>query len=471
MCSRYFCQWPDVLPERAVVEDRRLDLGVTPGAAHLATEPDERVVHRGAGRVPERRSRRGLREAEQPELRAEPAVVVGASALERLEMGPQVLARVKRGSIHAREHLAAGVPAPVGARDRLQRERLDPPGARRVRAPAQIGERAVGVQRHRPQRMLGIGGALQVLDQLDLVRLTLGPEALERLLGRDVLAHERLVGIDVLVHLRFDPLEVRVIDDDPLGELEVVVEAVVDRGPDRDLDARVQLEHGGREHMCGVMADQRERLLARPLGQDLERRHAVGRRRGQRPGEIAQLAVHLDRERSARQSGADRGGGVGAGGAVGQAQQRAVGKRVVHLGRDASGRSRSGVATFDGLPGTISSAGRAPPRQGGGRWFEPSIVHPITGAGQAPRISSRPRTTSWRRSRRRARTADRPRRACSTGAGSRTRARYTRRRTSFACSCDGPSSIRSVAPLATGPPPISPTPLQPAPAGPVTLRL
>jgi hypothetical protein len=24
---------------------------------------------------------------------------------------------------------------------------------------------------------------------------------------------------------------------------------------------------------------------------------------------------------------------------------------------------------------TISSAGRAPPRQGGGRWFEPSIVH------------------------------------------------------------------------------------------------
>ena len=46
----------------------------------------------------------------------------------------------------------------------------------------------------------------EILDQLDLVVLALGPEAVERVGDRDVLAHELLVGLDVLAHLRLDPL-------------------------------------------------------------------------------------------------------------------------------------------------------------------------------------------------------------------------------------------------------------------------
>ena len=52
--------------------------------------------------------------------------------------------------------------------------------------------------------------------------------------------------------------------------------------------------------------------------------------RDERPREVAQLAVLAHGERGAREAGADRGGGVGAGGAVGKLELGAVGKRDVH---------------------------------------------------------------------------------------------------------------------------------------------
>ena len=238
-----------------------------------------------------------------------------------------------------------------------------------MRAAAEVGERAVGVQRHGLQRVLGVGVALQILDQLDLVRLLLGGESRQGRLGRDILAHERLVGVDVALHLGLDPLEVRIVDGDALGELEVVVEAVVDRGADRDLDAGVQVEHRRREHVRGVVADQRQRLLPRAFGQDLELRRpvAVGRR-GQLAAEVPQLAVDLDRQRGASQTRADRRGGIGAGGAVGQAQRRAVGKHVVHAGRDASDRGRyEAVRATVNRKRPISSGANAMSGQAAGR--------------------------------------------------------------------------------------------------------
>src|SRR6059058_4852616 len=45
-------------------------------------------------------------------------------------------------------------------------------------------------------------------------------------------------------------------------------------------------------------------------------------------------------------------------------------------------------------PGAISSAGRAPPRQGGGHWFEPSIAH---SGSPAPAGFSRSREEAVRR--------------------------------------------------------------------------
>ena len=155
---------------------------------------------------------RDLGEREQPELRAQPAVVVGAGALEQLEVLLELALGEERRPVHAREHRVRRVPAPVRAGDRLQLERLDPAGARRVRTSAQVGERPVGVQRDGRDGVGGVRVADQVLDQLDLVVLALGAEALERLVGGDVLAHERLVGVDVLAHPRLDPLEVLIAD-------------------------------------------------------------------------------------------------------------------------------------------------------------------------------------------------------------------------------------------------------------------
>ena len=142
----------------------------------------------------------------------------------------------------------------------------------------------------------------EVLDQLDLVVLPLANEALERLADRDVLAHEPLVGLDVLAHLRLDRLEVVLRERHALRELEVVVEAVLDRRGRSRLRARIQLEHRLGEHVRGVVADQPQRLVAAPVGDDLE---LLGPsvRSGQRPVEVAELAVDLDRERRPSQPG------------------------------------------------------------------------------------------------------------------------------------------------------------------------
>jgi hypothetical protein len=135
-----------------------------------------------------------------------------------------------------------------------------------VRAAAQIGERTVGVERD-------AGGAFvldEVLDELDLVGLLLFVEALNGVRDGDLLAHERLLGVDVGLHGRLDLWEVSVVDGDPVGEVEVVVEAVVDRRADADLHSRVELEHGGGQHVRRVMADELQGLLPTALGEDLE---------------------------------------------------------------------------------------------------------------------------------------------------------------------------------------------------------
>ena len=64
----------------------------------------------------------------------------------------------------------------------------------------------------------------------------------------------------------------------------------------------------------------------------------IARAVGQRAREVAQLAVDLDRQRGARQPGADGGRGVGAGGAVGELELGAVREGGVHAGRRLAGR-------------------------------------------------------------------------------------------------------------------------------------
>ena len=220
-----------LLPQLDVVEDRRLDLAVAAREVLRAPQLREAVPDDHPVRLPERHARRQLGEHEQVQLAPQLAVVARAGLLEPLEVGLEVLGGVERGAVDAGEHLAARVAAPVRAGEREQLERLDPARGRRVRAAAQVGERAVGVERDGVDALV----ADEVLDQLDLVGLVLGAEALERLVDVDVLARELLLRLDVLAHLLLQRGQVVLGDRDAVGELEVVVEAVLDRRPDRDL--------------------------------------------------------------------------------------------------------------------------------------------------------------------------------------------------------------------------------------------
>ena len=169
--------------------------------------------------------------------------------------------------------------------------------------------------------MLRIGVLHEIVDQLDLVILALGDEPRPRRGDIDVLTAERLVGVDVLAHPLLDRGEVLLGQRHAVREVEVVVEAVLDRRPDRDLDARIQLQDRFGEHVGGVVADQIERVLPAAVGDDLKRRRlcaAPVRTRGERPRQVAEFTVDLDREGRPREPGADRRGGVSAGGAVRQ---------------------------------------------------------------------------------------------------------------------------------------------------------
>ena len=171
--------------------------------------------------------------------------------------------REERRAVDAREHRPARVAAPVGAGDGLQLERADAPRRRRVRAAAEVGE-AARCGRARPSRRAW--SAREVLDELDLVGLVLGAEALERRGDRHVLAHERLVGGDVLAHPLLDRGKSASETVMPGGELEVVVEALLDRRPDRDLHAREELEHRGGQDVRRVVADEVQGVAARSAG-------------------------------------------------------------------------------------------------------------------------------------------------------------------------------------------------------------
>ena len=150
---------------------------------------------------------------------------------------------------------------------------------------------------------------------------------------RELAALERLVCLDVLGHPLLDPGQV-LLARTAVRELDVVVEAVVDRRPDRDLRLRPDVEHRLRQHVRGVVADQLQRLGAL-VRDDLDPLAVLDRRR-----EIAELAVDLERERGLRQPRTDRGGGVGTCGAGIELELGVIGQLDPdHAAKSSRGRS------------------------------------------------------------------------------------------------------------------------------------
>ena len=109
-----------------------------------------------------------------------------------------------------------------------------------MRAGAEVGELALGVEGD-----VRVGG--QVVDELDLVRLVLFLHVFDSFLARQLKALELQLFLADLAHFGLDGIEML------LGKVErgvkVVVEAVVDRRADGELDFGPQALDGLRHHV------------------------------------------------------------------------------------------------------------------------------------------------------------------------------------------------------------------------------
>ena len=335
-----------------VVDDRRLHLEVAAlfvlaPADLLELLPDDHAL-----RVPERRARRALGDVEEVELAPEPAVVAALRLLEPLEVCVEVGLREEGRAVDPRQLRVVLVAAPVRAGEARQLDRLDRLRVLEVRAAAEVGEVALRVERD---------VALRRVDELDLVVLALLGEELLRLVGGDLLALPGAALLQLALDLRLDLLE-RVLAD-RLRELEVVVEAVLDRRPDRDLRARIEAPDGlGQQVRRGVAQDvERVRVVRVARRQDLDRLPVL-----ERQAQVLDLSVRAHEDGLLGQLRPDRGSRVEPRRAVGKFEFRRVGKNDLH--------DRAGYAGPGRRPqrGTSGLAGARPRRGLAGRRGRPS---------------------------------------------------------------------------------------------------
>ena len=186
-------------------------------------------------------------------------MVAPLGLLDAGEVRVEVLLGEPRGAVDALEHRACRVAAPVRAGDLHELERADPAGARDVRPAAQVGEVALAVG--------GDGLALgQLGDELALVRLLF--EGVERLEPVELGAREGLLLGDDLVHALLDRLEV--LGRERATDVEVVVEAVLDRRADAELGHREEVLDGLGHHVSRRVAQDVE-CFGALVGDDLDR--------------------------------------------------------------------------------------------------------------------------------------------------------------------------------------------------------
>ena len=195
-----------------------------------------------------------------------------AASSSRCRCAVERLLRVPRRAVDALELRVALLAAPVGAGDPHQLEVAEvDAGVGHVRAAAQVDEARVAVERRRVLRLrrrvlvgadrLGrrrrrhrVGAG--VVDDLELEAVA--GEHLAGLVGRELVAHEGLRLRDDLAHPGLDPLEVVLHEGGPARQLEVVVEAVLDRRPDAEGGPREQVEHRLGEHVGRGVADREQ---------------------------------------------------------------------------------------------------------------------------------------------------------------------------------------------------------------------
>ena len=264
----------------------------------------------------EKRARGRLRmKAEEIELAAELPVVAPLRLLEEGEMLAQLLRRGERGAVDALQHLVALVAAPVRAGDAGELEGLQAAGRRHVRPAAEVGEIALGIERHLP-----LGDAL---DDLDLVVLADAAEVGDSVGACELAARHREVRTGELLHGRLDAREI--LGRERAIALEIVVEAALDHRPDRHLRLGEEPLHRVRHQVRGRMTED-----VGPFRRVRENRRddCVG---GERSRQVDDGAVDARRDRLIGARGAERPQRLARGGAALHVHVRAARKSDANL--------------------------------------------------------------------------------------------------------------------------------------------
>ena len=261
--------------------------------------------------MPEDHARGLVLEVEEVELAAEATVVALFGFLKHRQIGLEVVLRGPCGAVDALEHLVLGVAAPVGAGNLHQTVHLEGARGRHMGAAAEVGEVALTVERDRFTLRDGF-------NEFGLVLFAEIREELHGFVAGHLDAFDLDVALDDLVHALLDGLEVLGGERTAVGE--VVVEAVFNGRPDRDLGFRVKLLHGLRHQMGGRVTD------------DFNTFGVAARDDGDlsvlvdHMGEVDELAVDAAGESSLGQTGTDVGGDIGNGDGGGEFALGAVRK-------------------------------------------------------------------------------------------------------------------------------------------------
>ncbi len=285
-------------PEFSVQNLRRLDLDVSGGvqtAAHIGFQ--HAPQHPALG-VPEDHAPALFLHVEELHGAAQLAVVALLGLFDAQQIGVQILLGRPGRAVDALKLGAAGIAAPIGARQLGQLEGLAHElGRREVRPAAQVGPFALFVDGDR----LALG---QVADQFGLIGFAERLEVGDGLVAVPDLTLQRGAPVDDLGHLLLDLREV--VGRERLVAGEVVVEAVLDGRADRHLSAGEEFLHRLGQHVGGVVTDGLQRLgivahqqaeVAVPVDDAVQ---------------VALLAVPDDQGRLLGQRGRDGGGHVAA---------------------------------------------------------------------------------------------------------------------------------------------------------------
>ena len=246
------------LPELLAHDHGRGDLNVAGRAVDLAPVVEQLVLERHAVGQEEREAGGLVAHHEDVHLAADLSMVTLLCLLEQAQVLVKLLLRGKGGAVYAGEHLVVLVALPVGAGHARELERLERLGVGEVRAHAHVDVLALLIE--------GDAGVLgKVADVLDLVLLATLLHEGDGLLARELEDRELEVLLHDLLHLGLDCRKVLLGDLLALGQVDVVVEAVVGCGAVGEVSLGVQALHGLRHDVGGAVTDDVGDLVRRAL--------------------------------------------------------------------------------------------------------------------------------------------------------------------------------------------------------------